>query len=195
MRTCLAILPALFAIARADQVLWSYPLTELPPGWTVTEGVWSFEADGAHSDAYVEAFQIDWNVLFSDTLVLPPGTDSISISASQYSVTWETDATSTFSFNRMVLLINGVGGIYWNVSGNVTSSDPIFVVPLAAAGDTVVVQLVCGASSYPDPPLPPPGQPQATADLHIWDFVVTAYGNLGLDQATWGAIKQEGSDL
>lgn len=88
----------------------------------------------------------------------------------------------------MVLFINGDSNIYWNVSGNITDSIPIFVVPPAAAGDTLIVQLLCVATSFPDPPVPPPGL-QATADFHLWDFLVTAYGGIGLEPSSWGSIK------
>jgi len=178
--------------AHADQVIWSYPLDQLPPGWSITEGEWTFGSEGAHSQAVAAAFETQWNELLSEQLVIPPGTDSISISAQQYSVTWETQAENTFSFTRMVLFINGSSNIYWNVSQNQTDSLPIFVVPPAAAGDTLTVQLLCVATSFPDPPVPPPGEPQATADLHIWDFVVTAYGDLELEAATWASLKRLG---
>lgn len=177
----------------ADQVLWSYPLDQLPPGWSVTAGQWTFGSDGAHSHAEAAAFETEWDELLSGELVLPPGTDSVGISAQQYSVTWETQAENTFSFTRMVLFINGVSNIYWNVSQNQTDSLPIFVVPPAAAGDTLTVQLLCVATSFPEPPVPPPGVPQATADLHIWDFVVTAYGSLELEAATWASLKRNGT--
>lgn len=176
--------------AYADQVLWSYPLDQLPPGWSVTGGEWTFEPDGVHSLAEAAAFETQWNELLSEQLVIPPGTDSISISAQQHSVTWETQAGNTFSFTRMVLFINGGSNIYWNVSQNQTDSLPIFVVPPAAAGDTLTVQLLCVATSFPDPPFPPPGELQATADFHIWDFVVTAYGNLDLEAVTWASLKR-----
>lgn len=175
----------------ADQVLWSYPLDQLPPGWTVTGGEWTFESDGAHSHAEAAAFETQWNELLSEPLVLPPGTDSVGISAQQFSVTWETQAENTFSFTRMVLFINGASNIYWNVSQNQTDSLPIFVVPPAAAGDTLAIQLLCVATSFPDPPFPPPGEPQATADFHIWDLVVTAYGSLDLQPATWASLKRK----
>ncbi|MFO7626425.1 MAG: hypothetical protein R6V62_04130 [Candidatus Fermentibacteraceae bacterium] len=187
--TCLILLSQ---SVYADQVLWSYPLDQLPPGWSVTAGEWDFEPDGAHSLAVAAAFETQWNELLSGQLVIPPGTDSISISAQQYSVTWETPAENTFSFTRMVLFINGGSNIYWNVSQNQTDSLPIFVVPPAAAGDTLTVQLLCVASSFPDPPFPPPGEPQATAGFHIWEFVVTAYGNLDLEAGTWASLKRHG---
>lgn len=178
------------ASVHADQILWSYSLDELPPGWGVTSGEWSFQPDGAHSYAEAALYETQWNELVSGSLVLPMGTDSISISAQQYSVTWETDASNTFSFNRMVLFINGESGIYWNVSGNITDSLPVFVIFPALAGDTLEIHLICAATSFPDPPIPPPGV-QATADFHIWDFVVTAYGSIGLDPASWGGIKSK----
>jgi hypothetical protein len=184
--TCLL----LSQITRADQVLWNYPLDQLPPGWSVAGGEWAFEPDGAHSQAAAAAFENQWNELLSEQLVIPPGTDSISISAQQYSVTWETQAANTFSFTRMVLFINGGSEIYWNVSQNVTDSLPIFVVPPATAGDTLTVQLLCVAISDPEPPYPPPGEVQATADFHIWDFVVTAHGSLDLDTVTWASLKR-----
>lgn len=190
MRTFAFLLAALSGATRADLILWEYSMEDLPPGWTVTGGEWWFQDDGAHSHAEAEAFQEQWNELVSDQLVLPPGTDSVSIAAGQYSVTWETSEEGTFSFTRMVLEVNGDQGIYWNVSGNQTDSLPIFEVPPAAAGDTLTVHLICAAISFPDPPPPPPGELQAYADFHLWNFVVTAYGDLDLDLATWGAIKR-----
>jgi hypothetical protein len=188
------IVPFLLAVLawtiRADLVLWEYAMDDLPPGWTVTGGDWWFQADGAHSHAEAEPFQEQWNELVSNPLVLPPGTDSVSIAAGQYSVTWETSREGTFSFTRMVLSVNGSQGIYWNVSGNQTDSLPIFVVPPAVAGDTLVVHLICAAVSFPDPPPPPPGELQAYADFHLWDFVVTAYGDLDLPSTTWASIKR-----
>lgn len=188
----LACLPLLFSGTRADLVLWNYPLDQLPPGWSVTGGEWSFESDGAHSHAEAAAFETQWNELLSEPLVLPPGTDSVGIFAQQFSVTWETQAANTFSFTRMVLFINGSSNIYWNVSQNQTDSLPIFVVPPAAAGDTLAIQLLCVATSFPDPPFPPPGELQATADFHIWDLFVTAYGSLDLQPATWASLKRTG---
>lgn len=189
--TVLCCLAGLASAASAEQVLWDYAMDELPPGWQVVAGDWQFVADGAHSFADAVAYESDWNELVSDTLVLPPGTDSISIAAQQHSITWETPLGDTFSMTRMVLSINGVNGIYWNVSQNATDSLPIFVVPEASAGDEIVIHLICAANSFPPPPPPPPLDLQATADFHVWDFVITAYGQLDLDTTTWGAIKSE----
>jgi hypothetical protein len=190
MRVC-SCLSCLAVLASADQVLWDYPMDALPPGWQVLTGDWEFLADGAHSFADAVAYEIEWNELMSDTLVLPPGTDSISISAQQYSITWETPLDETFSLTRMVLSINGEEGIYWNVSQNVTDSLPILVVPPASAGDALVIHLICAANSFPPPPPPPPLEVQATADFHLWDLVVTAHGQVELESASWGAIKSE----
>lgn len=187
----LCCLTGLASAASADQVLWDYAMDELPPGWQVIAGDWQFISDGAHSFADAVAYEMDWNELMSDTLVLPPGTDSVSIAAQQYSVTWETPLVETFSLTRTVLSINGENEIYWNVSQNATDSLPIFVVPPASAGDSVVIYLICAANSSPPPPPPPPSELQATADLHIWDLVVTAYGQLDLENTTWGAIKSD----
>lgn len=189
--TAFCCLCCLASGSHADQVLWSYALDELPPGWQVVSGQWQFLPDGSHAFADAAAYEIDWNKLVSDTLVLPPGTDSISIAAQQYSVTWETSLEETFSLTRMVLSINGEEEIYWNVSQNVTDSLPIFVIPPAAAGDRVVMHFYCGANSFPPPPPPPPLDLQATADFHLWNLVVTAYGSAYLESATWGAIKSE----
>ncbi len=189
-KTAVALL-LLPGISLADQVLWNYSLAELPPGWAIISGEWEFLPDGARSDAVAEAYETDWNELWSDLLILPGGTDSISIAAEQYSVTWRIEQPNTFAFTRMVLNINGESGIYWNVSLGQTDSLPIFVVPGAAAGDTVRVILFCTAVCDPPPPNPPPGPgPQATSDFHIWNFVVTAYGDIAdLEPATWASIK------
>ncbi len=185
------ILLAVAGIAPADQVLWDYSLSEIPPGWQVVAGQWEFLPDGAHSEAAAEAYETDWNDLQSALLVLPPGTDSVSISAQQTSATWETELPNTFSLCRMNLGINGQYNIYWNVSAGASDSTPIFVVPPASAGDTLKVILLCSAICDPPPPTPPPGPgPQSTAVFHIWNFVVTAYGDIAdLESSTWASIK------
>lgn len=186
---------ALSGASFADLVLWDFSMNELPPEWEVIDGEWSFESDGAHSHAEVVAYQAQWNELVSNQLILPPGTDSVSIAANQFSVTWETAAENTFSLARMVLSINGNSGIYWNNSQNQTDSLLIFVVPPASAGDTLIVHLICAANSFPEPPPPPPGEVQAYADFHVWDFIVTAYGDLEHGAATWALIKRVGGSL
>lgn len=190
--TVILSLVMIVSTAAAEQVLWDYPMTELPPGWLIYRGEWTFEPDGAHSDAVAAIYEEDWNELWSDELVLPPGTDSVTISAGQYSVTWETALPNTFSFCRMVLTINGINEIYWNVSGGITDSLPISVVPPASAGDTLRVNLLCVAISDPDPPSPSPGlEPQATADFHLWDFSITAHGDIQtLERDTWAGLKR-----
>lgn len=188
---CLALILILLSAVYADQVIWDYSLSTLPPGWEVFEGEWTFEPDGAHSDASAGLYEIDWNELRSVQLVLPEGTDSISISASQNSLTWETALPGTFSFARMALQINDQGFISWNNSAGADTL-PIFVIPPgAAAGDTVRVDLLCSAVCWPDPaPDVLEKQVQATADFHIWDFVLTAYGDItALTPSTWGSIK------
>jgi len=180
--------------ALTDQVLWSYSMSEIPPGWYINDGIWTFEPDGAHSSAAVYLFETVWNDLRSNPLILPPGTDSVGVSAGEVSATWESDLLETFSLARVYATVNGTGGIYWNVSGGDSDSLPIsFVIP-AVAGDTIAFQLVCAATCNPPPPIPQPEPgPQATATFQIRDFVVTAYGNItGLEPATWGSIKAHG---
>jgi hypothetical protein len=179
--------------AGADQVIWDYSLSELPPGWEIIEGEWVFQPDGAHSDASAGFFEHDWNELRSPELVLPEGTDYITITADQTSLAWASGASGTFAFARVVLQINGNGFIYWNNSSGADSL-PIFIIPDdTAAGDTVRVDLLCVAISWPETAASTPlhrGQPQASADFHIWDFVLTAYGDIStLTPSTWGAIK------
>jgi len=193
--TAVLLLLALSAphTAGADQVLWDYSLTELPPGWEIIEGEWIFQPDGAYSDAVAGYFEHDWNELRSPDMVLPEGTDSFSIALNQTSLAWASGAPGTFAFARMVLQINGEGFISWNNSAGADSL-PIFVIPDGtAAGDTVRVELLCVAISWPETTASSAayrGQPQASADFHIWDFVLTAYGDIStLAPSSWGAIK------
>jgi hypothetical protein len=176
----------------ADQILWDYSLTELPPGWEVFLGEWDFQPDGAHSDASAGFFEEDWNELRSPELVLPEGTDSIGIEAGQASESWTSGAAGTFAFARMVLTVNGQGFIVWNNSSGIDSL-PIFVVPAgAAAGDTIRIDLLCVAISWPET-VPRGGagrQQQSYAIFHVWDFVLTAYGDVAaLAPSTWGSVK------
>jgi len=102
-----------FSLAIADEVVWSYDLMELPPGWT-HEG-FSFDSSGAHTYIY------NWHSgsaraltywLESDEIKVPSGWDSLVIDISQH-VTIQSLGSSGFGTVEHQARVNSIWYTVW----------------------------------------------------------------------------------
>lgn len=178
--------------ASADLILYSDDFETTPPGWFVkkTNPPYSsiiFTSQGVHLQACSGLIDFQTDSL----VVVPDGTDHLHLSASQTSLLCSTQLEVAFVFVRMG--VNGVWPeeyIYSNYAyggGRVLDDTPIDVILQAEPGSVIGFQFRAGISYYAGH-----GEERGAdleSNITLTDFVLTAVGDIGFDQETWGGMK------
>ncbi|MCK5117437.1 MAG: hypothetical protein KAR44_12625 [Candidatus Aegiribacteria sp.] len=171
-------------VVHADEILWSYDLTELPYMWTKANCTFS------SSGARINILSLGWpkygrsadGWLLTEFVVGSSDFDSLVIHTSQYISLY---AGSGTAYAVLELQINGVPVNLWERS----SSGPTFIDSLPihevmtgiSNGDLLRFRFYAYAFA---------GYNQiAEVDWRLWDVSLTAYGALSLEQSTWAGIK------
>lgn len=173
---------------RADEILWSYDLTELPYMWT------QYKCTFSSAGAQIYVLDIQWpehdlissGFLQTDFVICSANYDSLVIHTSQF-----TELYAEGSGNASVALelqLNSLQIELWerNIDsiGGVTYTDPL---PIHVAmtgfssGDLVRFRFTAIANAQYNC--------MSEVTWRLWDASLTAYGNLSLEQSTWTAIK------
>ncbi len=174
---------------RADEILWSYDLTELPYMWTWSHC--SFSSLGAlihiMDVGYPEDGRSMSGFLQTEFVIGSSNFDSLVIHTSQH--TYLAAGNLGTASVALELQVNGVPVELWErniyaVSGWTTysDSDPIHVVMTGFSnGDLLRFRFDASAhAGY---------YSEAIVEWRLWDASLTAYGNLPLEQSTWTGIK------
>jgi hypothetical protein len=169
-----------------SEILWTYSLSQLPPGWTHRD--FQFYSL-ASTYLYVwESGPLAYgaNYLQTDSEWEVSGWDSLVIDVSQ-SVEILNGGGSTHGYIQLLGVINGSPEVLWershSVSGTFVDSTPIHgslsgFVP----GDRVCFMFKASAIA---------GMYSSVKIWwSLWDATLSAYGEASLDQSTWAEIKQ-----
>ncbi len=172
----------------ADAVIWDYPLTEQPPGWTAEYG-WTFGSSGMSCHVFCEG---GWDAEQSEVMTtyfpIPIGTDSLTISINQSLTGSWSDGWATSEIWYRTDEPDSSWVILWSLMFYGTTEDPILfsITDLSppTSGQFLfrgVTVAMGGMSSY------------AVLDWSLSDLLLTARGNIqALEPHTWAAIKALG---
>ena len=165
----------------ADQILWQYYLDEIPPGWTA-QYHWFFNPEGMRCKLGHTGPGYEYYDVLTDTLVVPEGTDSLTLSVQQEYSAWEYLASIGAYIHYWTDTTSWV--TLWELTGSGNDSIPIFESISSLAVGTEITFRFRGAASS--------GSQYASAELDwlLYGLILTAHGDIqGLTPSTWGAIK------
>lgn len=168
----------------ADEILWSYDLTELPEMWT--QANCTFSSSGARmylsSTGWPDYSSWAEGWLLTDFVVGSSDFDSLVIHTSQFNSLYAGTGTAHVILE---LQINGVPVNIWersSVGPTIIDSLPIHEVMTGFSnGDLLRFRFYAFAyAGY---------NAFAITDWRLWDASLTAYGTLSHEQSTWAGIK------
>jgi hypothetical protein len=178
----------LFIVAgasEADQVVWDYDLTSPPPGWIIDDE-WNFSSAGASIYGYKEGMCY-WGYggsMLTESVTIPGGCDSVVLHVEQDLDLWGycyggAQAWIWYSYNN-----GGSWILIFEEASNCTSTEPIHLQVPPTAGSNLKFRF--SGSAWIGSDLRPSA---ARLDWLLYDLTLTFYGELALEQNTWGAIK------
>ena len=178
----------LLSTVRGDMVLWDYPLTEEPPGWIVRSYAWTFTPEGMNCFFYGSS----WNSysdkgnadVDTDTLIVPPGTDSLELSVQQVYDAYSNIGGGVGAFIQLWTYENGWVSL-WSLSGEQIVTDPVnLTINSISPGEQLVFRFRGYGSA---------GGGSGCSfglDWTLSNLVLTAHGDIqALEPSTWAGIK------
>ena len=180
-RVILLLLLLLQAVSFADQVLWEYDLTEVPPGWGYS-AEWEFTSEGmsVFFDCYMGGYMNE--SVLTGLVMVPMGTDSLTMAIDQLYIAWLGGYASVHA--SIYINVNGQGwDSIWYLAGqqidstavfeSITEVDPADILRFRFEGGGGGVEF---SSFY--------------LDWTLCDLVLTAHGDIqSLSSRTWAGIK------
>ena len=181
-----AVLLLMNTPAASDSVIWDYDLRSAPAGWTFTSN-WEFLPEGVKLYEYVSQpyGYVEGTISTeNDTAIIPYGCDSIVFHVEQ-----DLSVTSYNYGGAHAELLYRLNGGDWvelfSVSNYYISTDPLHYQIPAAALDALEFYFEGyawrGSEMHPG---------WGCISWLLYDLTLTCYGELALEQSTWGAIKQ-----
>ncbi len=185
-------------LSQGDEVIWSYDLTILPPGWLndgfdfdsngaslYKEGVWYPDSNG--SDILALSYSYSY-YLRSEIITVPDGLDSLVLIVPQYLYL---SASASGSANADITVNANVHGVnqslrYREVHAYGSSDELTDTTTIHEA----ITDLIPNMSVYFEF-LGHHGGFNGTTLIHwrLYSAQLLGYGDLGLLQTTWGGIK------
>ena len=183
MKNVILCLIGAAVVAYCDQTVWSYDLTQLPDGWSYTGG-WQFDSTGSHVYIQIWSDITGTNSIYTETLLIPEGTDSLTLFIPQFVSGGCNDG---FAIARVKVTLNGGASqtvweeVWYDSYGE--NSDPITVGLDVSPGDSLSFYFgcdVCVVGSYG----------AGSIFWNLWDLELVLHGDIQpLPAVTWGEIK------